>query len=153
LGSIPANIKLVTVDFDRDDLGAVIASRGYSSGVRVFFLWEAVTQYLTEQGVRATFDWLGQAQPGSRIIFSYVRKGFLTARTLYGWEAGYKRFVATGIWMFGMEPEDCPAFLQTYGWRVIEDVGYDELVSQYVDPVGRNLTSTPVERMVYAEKT
>jgi hypothetical protein len=55
--------------------------------------------------------------------------------------------------MFGMEPEDCPAFLQTYGWRVIEDVGYDELVSQYVDPVGRNLTSTPVERMVYAEKT
>jgi methyltransferase (TIGR00027 family) len=82
LGSIPTKFKLVTVDFDRDDLGAVIASRGYSSGVRVFFLWEAVTQYLTEQGVRATFDWLGQAQPGSRIIFSYVRKGFLTARTL-----------------------------------------------------------------------
>jgi O-methyltransferase involved in polyketide biosynthesis len=78
---------------------------------------------------------------------------FLTGRTLYGWEAGYKRFVATGIWTFGMEPEDCPAFLQGYGWRVIEDVGYDELANRYVDPVGRNLTSTPVERMVYAEKT
>lgn len=153
LGSIPANIKLVAVDFDRDGLGPVLTSNGYFSGARVFFLWEAVTQYLTEQGVRATFAWLGHARPGSRITFSYVRKGFLTGRTLYGWEAGYKRFVATGLWTFGMEPEDCAAFLQGYGWRVIEDVGYDELASRYVDPVHRNLTSTPVERMVYAEKT
>lgn len=41
-------------------------------------MWEAVTQYLTEQGVRATFDRLAKAARGSRLAFTYVRKGFLT---------------------------------------------------------------------------
>ena len=153
LGSIPANIKLVTVDFDLNDLGKILESQGYSASLRTFFVWEAVTQYLTEQGVRATFDWLSRSARGSRLAFTYVRKSFLTGKTSYGWESGYKRFVATNVWLFGMEPEECPAFLQGYGWRVIEDVGYDELASRYVDPVGRSLNSTSVERMVYAEKT
>ena len=152
LGSIPANIKLVAVDFDRDDLRATLASQGYSAGSRTFFIWEAVTQYLTVQGVRKTFDWLAEAASGSRLTFTYVRTGFLTGKTLYGWEAGYKRFVETKIWLFGLEPEDCPAFLQGYGWRVVEDVGYDELASRYIRPAHRKLSSTPVERMVYAEK-
>ena len=152
LGTIPANIRFVTADFDRDDLSAILASQGYSAGKPTFFIWEAVTQYLTEQGVRATFDWLARAAPGSRLAFTYVRKNFLTGKTLYGWESGYKRFVAPGVWQFGMEPEDCQAFLEGYAWRVIEDVGYDELASRYIGPTGRRLASTPVERMVCAEK-
>jgi hypothetical protein len=39
-----------------------------------------------------------------------------------------------------------------YGWRIIEDVGYDELADKYIVPTGRRLASTPVERMVYAER-
>jgi methyltransferase (TIGR00027 family) len=152
LGAIPANVKLVTVDFDRDDLGAILVSRGYSSGKPTFFVWEAVTQYLTEQGVRATFDWLAKGAQGSRLAFTYVRKGFLTGETLYGWESGYKRFVASKVWLFAMEPQDCVAFLEGYGWRVIEDLGYDELGPRYLRRTGRSLNSTPVERMVYAEK-
>ena len=152
LGAVPANLKLVTVDFDRDDLGAILESQGYSASKRTFFIWEAVTQYLTEQGVRATFDFLAKAAPGGRLAFTYVRKRFLTAKDLYGWESGYKRFVATKVWLFGMEPEDVPPFLQGYGWRVIEDIGYDELAARYIGPTGRPMASTPVERMVYAEK-
>jgi methyltransferase (TIGR00027 family) len=152
LGQIPTNVKFIAVDFDLDDLGAILTSRGYSGSKRTFFVWEAVTQYLTEQGVRAIFDWLAKAATGSRLAFTYVRKGFLSGETLYGWESGYQRFVATKVWQFGMEPEDCAAFLEGYGWRVIEDLGYDELRARYVGPTGRSLTSTPVERIVYAEK-
>jgi methyltransferase (TIGR00027 family) len=152
LGAIPQNIQLVAVDFDRDDLGSILASRGYSADMRTFYIWEAVSQYLTEDGVRATFKWLAGAAPGSRLAFTYVRNSFLTGKTLYGWESGYKRFVASKVWMFGMEPEDCPAFLRSYGWRVVEDLGYDELAARYIGPTGRQLSATPVERMVYAEK-
>jgi methyltransferase (TIGR00027 family) len=144
LGAIPANVKLVRVDFDRDDLGAILETRGYSASKRTFFVWEAVTQYLTEQGVRATFDWLAKAAPGSRIAFTYVRKSFLTGKALYGWESGYKRFVETKIWLFGMEPEDCAPLLQKYGWQVLEDVGYEELAARYIQPTGRQMSSTPV---------
>ncbi len=152
LGTIPANVKLVVADFDRDDLGSILAAQGYSAAKRTFFVWEAVTQYVTEQGVRAVFDWLAKAAPGSRLAFTYVRKDFLDGKNFYGWETGYKRFVSSKVWLYGMEPENCPNFLRGYGWRIIEDVSYDELADKYVVPTGRRLTSTPVERMVYAER-
>ncbi len=151
-GSIPANIKLVPVDFDRDDPGAVLAAHGYSLRSRTFFIWEGVSQYLTEQGVRATFGWLAKAAPGSRLVFTYVRRSFLEGKDVYGWESGYKQFVASRLWKFGMESADWPAFLRNYGCRIIEDAGYDELASRYILPAGRRLVSTPVERIVYAEK-
>lgn len=151
-GAIPANVKLVPADFDRDELGSILAAQGYSETKPTFFVWEAVTQYLTEKGVRTTFNWLANAAKGSRLAFTYVRKTFLDGRNAYGWENGYKRFVATKVWRFGMEPEDCPDFLKRYGWRVIEDVGYDKLAERYLVTAGRRLASTPVERMVYAEK-
>jgi methyltransferase (TIGR00027 family) len=152
LGTILANIKFVRMDFDRDDLGTMLAGQGYSSAKQTFFVWEGVTQYLTEQGVRATFDWLAKAAPGSRLAFTYVHRSFLDGKELHGWESGYKRFVASKIWLFGMEPEDCQSFLKGYGWRIIEDLGYDELAEKYIMPTGRQLASTPVERVVYAEK-
>ena len=151
-GKIPANVKLVPADFDRDDLGSILAAQRYCAAKPTFFVWEAVTQYLTEQGVRATFGWLAKAAPGSRLAFTYVRKGFLDGRTFYGWESGYWRFVANKIWLFGMEPEDCPNFLKGYGWRIIEDVGYNELADRYIVPTGRRLASTSLERIVYAER-
>jgi methyltransferase (TIGR00027 family) len=151
-GTIPSNVKLVPVDFDHDDLASILAAQGFSAGKPTFFIWEAVTQYLTEQGVRATFNWLAKAAPGSRLVFTYVRKNFLDGKALYGWESGYRRFVASKVWLFGMEPEDCPIFLRGYGWRIVEDVGYDELADKYIGPTGRQLLSTPVERIVHAER-
>jgi methyltransferase (TIGR00027 family) len=152
LGTIPPNVKLVPADFDRDDLGSILAAHGYSEANRTFFVWEAVSQYLTERGVRATFDWLAKAASGSRLAFTYVRKDFLDGKSSYGWKSGHRRFVASKIWRFGMEPENCPNFLKRYRWRIIEDVGYDELADKYIVPTGRRLASTPVERMVCAEK-
>lgn len=150
-GTIPSNIKLVPVDFD-GDLASILAAQGFSASKPTFFIWEAVTQYLTEQGVRTTFDWLAKAAPGSRLVFTYVRKNFLDGKALYGWESGYRRFVISNVWLFGMEPEDCPIFLNRHGWRIIEDVGYDQLADKYIGPTGRRLRSTPVERIVYAVK-
>ncbi len=152
LGTIPANIKLVAADFDRDDLGSLLAGEGYSAAGQTFFVLEAVTQYLTERGVRATFEWLARATPGSRLVFTYVRKSFLDGKSFYDWDSGYRRFVESKVWLFGMEPEDCPSFLRDYGWRIIEDVGYGELATKYIAPTGRLLVSTPVERLVYADK-
>ncbi len=151
-GEVPTHVTLVAIDFDREDLDAVLASHGYSADRRTFFILEAVTQYLTETGIRTMFDFLAKAAPGSRLAFTYVRKDFIDGRVMYNWERGYKQYVTKNIWLFGMDPEGWPNFLEKYGWRVIEDVGYDELAKRYIEPAGRVLTSTSVERMVYAEK-
>lgn len=151
-GMIPSHVRLVPIDFDREELGSVLASHGYFADKRTFFIWEAVTQYLTESGIRATFDFLAKAKRGSRLALTYIRKDFLDGRVMYGWEKGYKKYVKNKIWLFGMDPEAWPNFLNEYGWQVVEHIGYEELAERYVKPTGRKLASMPIERMVYAEK-
>ncbi|AKB76339.1 hypothetical protein MSLAZ_3078 [Methanosarcina lacustris Z-7289] len=151
-GAVPSHVRLVPIDFDREELGSVLASYGYSVDKRTFFIWEAVTQYLTETGIRATFDFLAKAEHGSLLAFTYIRKDFLDGRVMYGWENIYKKYVRDKIWLFGMDPEEWPGFLEEYGWQVVEHVGYEELAERYIRPTGRELSSTLVERIVYAEK-
>jgi len=152
-GTVPAHVTLVPIDFDHEELGPVLAAQGYSGTERTFFIWEAVTQYLTETGIQATFDFLAKAARGSRLAFTYVRKDFLDGQAMYGGEAVYKQYVLRDkLWLFGMAPEEVENFLGAYGWRLVEHLGYEELAERYVKPTGRKLVSSPIERMVYAEK-
>lgn len=151
-GAVPSHVRLVPIDFDREELGSVLASHGYSADRRTFFIWEAVTQYLTETGIRATFDFLAKAESGSLMVFTYVRRNFLDGRVMYDWENIYRKYVKNKIWLFGMDPEEWPVFLEGYGWKIVEHIGYEELAERYVKPTGRELASTPVERIIYAEK-
>lgn len=152
-GEVPNHVKLLPIDFDREELGTVLAAHGYPADRRMFFIWEAVTQYLTETGIRTTFDFLAKTARGSRLAFTYVRRDFLDGQVMYGQEYLYKQYVVRDkIWLFGMDPEGVVNFLAPYGWRVVEHLGYEELAERYVKPTGRELASTPIERMVYAEK-
>ncbi len=56
------------------------------------------------------------------------------------------------IWHFGFDPTQIADFLGEYGWRLIEDLSYEELNNRYAKSIGRNLPSMKIERMVYAEK-
>jgi methyltransferase (TIGR00027 family) len=150
---VPAHVTLVPIDFDRQDLGAVLASHGYAADTKTFFIWEGVTQYLREAGIQTTFDFLAKAPAGSRLVFTYVRKDFIDGKVCYGQEYLYKKMLLKDkIWLFGMDPEEVADFLGVYGWRVLEHLGYEELAERYVKPTGRKLVSMPLERMVYAEK-
>ncbi len=152
-GEVPAHVTLVPIDFDREELGGVLASHGYAADTRTFFIWEAVTQYLTEAGIRTTFDFLSKALAGSRLVFTYVRKDFMDGEVFYGLEYMYKKMVLKDkSWLFGIDPEDVADFIGVYGWRVLEHLGYEELAERYVKPTGRKLESTAIERVVYAEK-
>jgi len=153
LGEIPARLSLVSIDFDHQELGAVLASQGYAADTKTFFILEAVTQYLTEAGIQKTLDFLAQARAGSRLVFTYVRKDFIDGKDIHGGEAMYKRLVLKDkSWLFGIDPEEVADFLGQYGWRVVEHLGYEELAEVYVKPTGRKLESLAYERVVYAEK-
>jgi O-methyltransferase involved in polyketide biosynthesis len=71
---------------------------------------------------------------------------------MYDQKSLYKKYVVNKIWLFGMVPEHTAFFLQTYGWRVIEHLGYEELHERYVKPTRRQLGVMHIERIVYAEK-
>ena len=130
----------------------VLEAHAFSLDKGTFFIWEAVTQYLTQGGFTITFELLGKAPAGSHLAFTYVCKDFLKGRNVYGQQGLYKRYVRDKIWLFGLEPEGVASFLETYGWLVVEQLGYEELNERYVKPTGRQLAVMAIERIVYAER-
>ncbi|MBO0864219.1 MAG: SAM-dependent methyltransferase [Mycobacterium sp.] len=153
LGELPRSVRLVALDFQRDDLLTALAEHGYRTDYRVFFICEGVTQYLTEDGVRRTLEGLRAAAPGSRFVFTYVRRDFIDGTNRYGTRTLYRTVrQRRQLWRFGIQPEDVAGFLDDYGWRLLEQVGPDELVRNYVEPAGRDLPASQLEWSAYAEK-
>nr|MDT0522517.1 SAM-dependent methyltransferase [Streptomyces sp. DSM 41633] len=153
LGAVPPSVHLVPVDFENDDLAAELARHGHRGEHRTFFVWEGVTQYLTADGVRSTFEFLRSAAPGSRLAFTYVRSDFIDGTHRYGAESLYRRFrVRSQLWQFGLEPDRVAAFIEPYGWQLTEQAGPDYLTEHYISPAGRKLTASQVEWIAYAEK-
>ncbi|MGY3614737.1 SAM-dependent methyltransferase [Bradyrhizobium sp. USDA 10063] len=151
-GDVPPHVTLVPIDFDHEALEPALASRGYARTMRTFFIWEAVTQYLSEAGIRSTLEFLAAAAPGSRLAFTYVQKDFIDGRNLHDQPRLYERYVKQKIWLFGLDPRDVAGFLDRYGWRVTAHVGCNDLAERFVKPTGRHLLSSSLERIVCAEK-
>ncbi|WP_445161058.1 SAM-dependent methyltransferase [Mycobacterium sp. Dal123C01] len=153
LGGSPLSVRLVALDFERDDLLTSLAEHGYHTDYRAFFICEGVTQYLTEGGVRRTLDGLRVAAPGSRLVFTYVRRSFIDGTNRYGTRTLYRKVrQRQQLWHFGLEPDDVADFIAEYGWRLVEQAGPDELVARYVEPTGRKLKASQLEWSAFAEK-
>jgi methyltransferase (TIGR00027 family) len=153
IGALPTSVRLVPLDFERDDLIGTLTGNGYRTDSRTFFIWEGVTQYLTEGAVRATLGALQAAPAGSRLVFTYVRKDFIDGVNMYDAAIPYKRFrQRRQVWRFGLDPDEVSDFVAEYGWRLVEQAGPDYFLRHYVEPAGRNLTASQLEWSAYAEK-
>jgi methyltransferase (TIGR00027 family) len=154
LGAQPGAVRLVPLDFEHDDVMSVLADHGYRPDSRTFFVWEAVTQYLSSEAVQQTLTKLRSAPAGSRLVFTYVRRDFIDGINLYGAEGLYRRFVQRRqLWHFGLPPQEVATFLAGHGWQLSEQAGPDLIMQRYVEPTGRHLTVSPIEWTAYAEKT
>lgn len=152
-GEVPPGLTLVPIDFEEQGIADALSENGYRNDQPVFFIWEAVTQYLTEDAVRATFDFLAQAPTGSELMFTFVRKDFLDGATLYGGERAYREFVVKRqMWKFGLLPDEVVEFVAPYGWAVHEQRGPQEFFDLYLEPAGRGLPVSEIERTVYCVK-
>lgn len=153
IGGVPASVHLVPLDFEHDDLIGALTGHGYRPDARTFFIWEGVTQYLTEDAVRATLTALQPAPAGSRLVFTYVRKDFIDGVKMYDAAILYKRFrQRQQVWKFGLDPDAVSDFIAEYGWRLVEQAGPDYYLRHYIQPTGRNLAASQLEWSAYAEK-
>ncbi|MCV6968915.1 SAM-dependent methyltransferase [Mycobacterium bohemicum] len=153
LGGPPLSVRLVALDLERDDLLTSLAEHGFRTDYRAFFICEGVTQYLSEETVRRTLEGLRAAAPGSRLLFTYVRRDFIDGTNRYGTRTLYRSVrERRQLWHFGLQPEEVGDFIAAYGWRLVEQAGPDDLVRRYVEPTGRKLKASQVEWSAFAEK-
>ena len=152
LETIPSNVKLVPTDLDHENIAQTLKKYGYSDKFPTFFICEAVTQYLDEDSIKNLFKFLSTAPSGSKIVFTYILQEFMESVKLYDMGKLYKKYVFPKIWKFGIYTQDVPAFLEEYGWKLIEDVSADDIYDKYIKIKGRDLTTNKIERIIYAEK-
>jgi len=153
LKTVPENVTLTGINFVEQEIGELLKQSGYQAGVKTFFVWEAVSQYLNDAAVKKIFDFFAQAPAGSQLVFTYIPRDFIDGTNLYNQEKFYKRVVLKDkIWQFGFDPTTLGELLGRIGWKLVKDLGYTELSDRYVKPTGRNLGVLQIERVVYAEK-
>ncbi|MDI1447264.1 SAM-dependent methyltransferase [Polyangium sp. 6x1] len=125
-------VRLVPVDFERDDLGASLAREGFSADEPSFWIWEGVTVYLTRAAISGTLHAVGAASaPGSRLALTYVppREPRIERVLLAGGHL-VARLLGEPIRGF-IAPDDLAALGRDAGLDVLRDEGADAWAARY----------------------
>ncbi len=154
LGKLPDHVIYVPVNFEKQSLDTELKKAGYDLKSKTLFIWEGVTQYISKEANDNTMNYVGRAAPGSKIVFTYVKRSFIEGKDLngigdksmYAWMVkGFK------LWTFGLDPAKMRRYLSRYNLSPIEDVGSREMKERYINQVHLGLDVFEIERIVLAE--
>lgn len=122
------HVHFVPVDFNSESLESEMNAAGYNSRLRSIFIWEGVTNYLTESAVDTTLRWCSHAASDSVVIFTYIDERVLVSpENFYGTKTVRKALKKAGEeWTFGIDPSRISNFLNERGLKLTKDLGASE---------------------------
>lgn len=152
LGELPSNIIYTPIDFNIQTLDEVLSVKGLDVAKPIFFIWEGVTQYITQEAVENTLEFISKASSGSIVLFSYIIKSVIDGTSSILGADFLMNFFNMGDekWSFGLNPSDISDFINRYNLKLIEDVGASYYQENYLKPIGRNLYVSEIERVIHA---
>jgi methyltransferase (TIGR00027 family) len=152
LHGLPPHVVFDEIDFNQQQLQDVLAASGFDSARRTFFIWEGVTNYLSEQAVDATLRFIGTAAAGSRLIFTYVHRGILDNSTEFERTRNLMRLLrkADEPWTFGLYPAELPSYLEARGFELVDDIGSVEYRARYMNSHGKHMKGYEFYRIALA---
>jgi methyltransferase (TIGR00027 family) len=127
------HVQFVKVDFNSESLESKMNAAGFDPNQRSLFIWEGVTNYLSESAVDATLKWCSRAASGSIVIFTYIDKRVLESpENFYGTKTVLKALKKAGEeWTFGIDPSCIEEFVKERGLMLTKDVGAAEYRQMY----------------------
>lgn len=132
---IPVKLTFVTINFNRDDMAAVLAKAGYASDKKTLFIWEGVSYYLPPETVYVTLNFVRRNSPaGSTICFDYMlTEAELPNRfgAVQGRAAMKATFTAEPL-QFDLANASVVPFLTERGFRVIEHLTTADMQRRYL---------------------
>ncbi len=152
LGQVPAHVAFAEADFNLQTLEDVMESVGFDAHRLTFFIWEGVTNYLTPEAVDSTLRFIGTAERGSRLLFTYVHQDVLNNPKSF---EGTERLVRTlrqssEPWTFGLDPAEICGYLEARGLQLIDDLGSVEYRARYMNLDEHNLKGYEFYRAAFA---
>lgn len=151
-GQLPTHVTFLALDFDTQHLPAALSKTTFDPASPAVFIWEGVTQYLSQEAVRQTLACVGTSAPGSILIFTYILKSLIERRSgIAGADTMLDRMAKQGApWHFGLEPADLAAWLEPYHLEVLTDVGAADAQAHIFAPLRRAMVVSEMERIAQA---
>jgi len=133
LGTLPEHVRYVPVDFQRESLRKALGESGFEPAVRSLFLWEGVSNYLTEEAVRATVLLISTLAPGTQLIFTYVDEAVIRnpSASIGGREVQRTFAKLQEPWTFGIRPDHAAVFFNECGLCLDSDLSAKEYRKLY----------------------
>jgi methyltransferase (TIGR00027 family) len=130
--AVPPWLTLVPVDFEQDDVGEKLAAAGFQQNSPAFFTWLGVVPYLAENAIGRTLGYMSSIQ-NSEVVFDYMEPPEAFSEELRQLEKErteqLKKIDERSVSRF--EPADIEAILRSHGFRVIEDISFQEIASRF----------------------
>jgi methyltransferase (TIGR00027 family) len=120
--TLPDELVLVPIDFDRQSLLDALFAAGYKADQRSLFIAEGLTMYLSAEAVDSTLESIhGSTLPGSLVAFDYVRASVLRRENkFYGEKEIFETVSAAGEgWTFSLEDDTIDDFLAQRGFKLV----------------------------------
>ena len=152
LGHLPEYVTFIPIDFDTQTLENAFSSTAFDLSMPAIFIWEGVTQYISEESVCQTLSFIGKLASGSILVFTYVLKSIIERRSnIPGADRLMERVAKNNApWIFGLDSSTISSSLKPYHLSLIDDIGNRDYQEKYLRPVDRNLSVSEVERIAHA---
>jgi methyltransferase (TIGR00027 family) len=153
-GTMPSNIEYVPIDFNTQYLGEVLSEKNFDFCKPSFFIWEGVTQYIPEDAVRRTLEFIAEAPGGSQIIFTYVLRSVIEKKSLIGGSEFLMTSMEAGDhgWKFGISPDEVREFIRPYGLELVKSGEPEYFERVYLKPLGRSLEVSDIEHIAFCRR-
>ena len=155
LGQMPSNVFYIPIDFNTQSLQETIATSPYSHLEKTLFIWEGVTQYISQEAANKVFRYISDSAKGSILAFTYIVKSFIDDMDSETEKEKLDRKFRERLkrmWINGYDPGDLPGYLSDMNLQIMEDIGREEYKSRYLDLHQRSLSILNVERIALARK-
>jgi methyltransferase (TIGR00027 family) len=128
------DVQYVPVDFAKDELAAALTTAGWEPARASTFVWEGVTNYLTEADVAKVLAFVARSAPGTRLVFTYIHRGVIDGTGRFeGADTLVSNVKRLGEpWTFGLHPDELAAFVARFGLELEENIGADDYRQRYL---------------------
>ncbi len=154
-GLLPDNISYLQLDFNKESLNDLAQQNKIDFTRKTTIIWEGVTNYLTQEAVNKTFEFIKQFSENSFIIFTYIHKQVLDNASLFeGTEKIFENLKRNEErWTFGFLPSELSNYLKQFGITIIEDKGATEYRNKYIPERKGLLNGYEFYRVAFAKLT
>jgi methyltransferase (TIGR00027 family) len=152
LAASESHVRFVPIDFNVEAFDTALAANGFDVSQPALFVWEGVTQYLQPAAVDAVLRTILSMAPGSELVFTYVLEEAVTGRFRADRSEDFRKVTSRlpEPWLFGIDPSKLQVFLADRGLVLCEDLGAEQHIARYLQPIHRDLTVSPIERVARA---